>query len=241
MTEIRLTLMLLFCFFGSTLKAQIGMSYGYIQQENLTWDQILLEKGILSAEETIFSQGHRLSLEYWFRLPKQRIEFYPELNISIQESSFSDNLFTYQINLQAINYGLDLKTQIYFLDFKGDCDCPTFSKNDPIFKKGIYLLLSPGVYIQNKSINSSSQTFSMDQVNQSVNLKLGAGFGLDIGITDLVTLSPFYLFELHKKTEWNALKSLPQSSISILDPIQDSAAMINRHIFGLKIHFRFDY
>lgn len=240
MAKIRLTLMLLFCFFGAILKAQIGLSYGYIQQEHTAWNQILLEKGLLSPEETFLSEGHRLSLEYWFRLPKQRIEFYPELNISIQESSFSDELSSFQTNFQAITYGLDLKTQIYFLDFKGDCDCPTFSKNDPIVQKGTYLLLSPGAYIQNRSFDSVSQTFSIEQDNQAINLKLGVGIGLDIGITDLITLSPFYLFELHQTTEWDELMSLPQSTITI-DPIDSTAAMVNRHIVGLKIHFRFDY
>lgn len=240
MAKIRLTLMLLFCFFGAILKAQIGLSYGYMQQEHTAWDQILLEKGLLSPGETFLNEGHRLSLEYWFRLPKQRVEFYPELNISIQESSLSDDLFSIQTNFQAITYGLDLKTQIYFLDFKGDCDCPTFSKNDPIVKKGTYLLLSPGAYMQNRNFDSVSQTFLVEQYNQAINLKLGAGVGLDIGITDLITLSPFYLFELHQTSEWDELKSLPQSTITI-DPIDNTAAMVNRHIVGLKIHFRFDY
>ena len=198
MAEIRLILMLLFYFFGSILKAQVGLSYGYIQQQHTAWDQILLEKNLISTEETFLSEGHRLSLEYWFRLPKQRIEFYPELNISLQESSLSDDISTSQTNFQVITYGLDFKTQIYFIDFKGDCDCPTFSKNDPIIKKGTYLLLSPGAYIQNRSFNSVSQTFSIERDNQAINLKLGAGIGLDIGITDLITLSPFYLFELHQ-------------------------------------------
>lgn len=168
MAEIRLMLMLLFCFLGSNLNAQVGLSYGYIQQEHTAWDQILLEKGIISTEETFLSEGHRLSLEYWLRLPKQRIEFYPELNVSLQESSFSDELSSHQTNFQAITYGLDLKTQIYFLDFKGDCDCPTFSKNEPIVKKGIYLLLSPGAYIQNRNFNSVSQTYSIEQENQTI-------------------------------------------------------------------------
>lgn len=235
----RLTILFFFCFLCTFLNAQIGLTYGYVRQDNKVWDAVLVEKGLLSPEGTLFNEGHRLSLEYWFRLPNQRIEFYPELNISLQEASYSGGFISHQTDFQAITFGIDLKTQIYFLDFNGDCDCPTFSKNEPIFKKGTYLLLSPGAYIQDRSFNSVSQNYIVKQEDLFVNLKFGAGFGLDIGISDLITLSPFYLFELHEQLEWDGLKALPQSTI-ILDPIDNTAERINRHILGLKIHFRFD-
>ncbi len=129
----------------------------------------------LGSHETITPAQSTIdaSVHYWTRLPRHRMEFYP--GVIIQNHQTFD-----QGNYQ--NLGLSLPIAFYPLDFVNDCDCPTFSKNAFWFQKGFFIRLVP------------TWTFNIHSPEAETYgqlLGVGLSMGLDFGLSDLVTISPF--------------------------------------------------
>ena len=144
------------------------------------------------------------SIHYWTRLKKYRLEFYPGVLVqSHQTKEDGSNL----------NLGLSLPIAIYPLDFINDCDCPTFSKNTFWFQKGFFIRLTPSW--STKIAGSTPDTF--DQL-----LGTEVALGLDLGISDLLTISPMVGYQ--------RLQSLTQTDVS--------GSHLN---FGVSFLFRNDY
>ncbi|GAA5220706.1 hypothetical protein [Membranihabitans marinus] len=123
------------------------------------------------SEVSGFNEHIDLSLHYWTRLKKVRIEFYPGLIYQ-----------NYINNDEGIHgFGLTIPTAFYILDMINDCDCPTFSKNDYFIEKGLFLRLAPS-YL--KTTSSEESLNSIDIAAGEINV------GLDIGVSDLITLTP---------------------------------------------------
>ncbi len=114
--------------------------------------------------------GSELALNYWFRLPKRRIEFQPTVYYA---GTFEQE--------GANELGVQVKTNIYLFDLGTDCDCPTFGKQGPQLQKGFFLQLSPGI---------ASYAPAVPESDRKTSLTLGAGVGIDFGLSNLVTLTP---------------------------------------------------
>lgn len=86
--------------------------------------------------------GYRLVGRHRLRLPaapNTRIEFLPELHFAAYQADVID-----LGDLDARFYSGFLNVNVYLLDLKGDCDCPTWSKSGNTLTKGLFLQLSPG-------------------------------------------------------------------------------------------------
>lgn len=216
-------------FLTSLSFGQIGIRTSYLVGDDPVWDLIGLS-GVpneLIGPETGFSVG----LDYWFRLKNQRIEFYPEINYA----TLSDDLAG-DVDLQFNMFSFYFNTQIYFLDFAGDCDCPTFSKDGTIFDKGLFLLISPGYSFQNFEISpNEGEVQKLD--NSTFNI--GAGLGLDIGISDVITLTPFGGARYYLSTPWNGHDTVyfVDNSLGRIAPGQDK---LLQFFAGIRLGFRFD-
>ncbi len=216
--------------------AQIGLSGYFLSTNTPDWDPLVEEyirNNTAPAEEiNFYSQGFSFGVDYWFRLKNIRIEFLPELNYSRFEENFQladQNVpFTASSNL----IGLFFNVNFYPFDFYGDCDCPTFSKSDPIFKKGFFLQLAP------RFISVQHRTEIEDQSTDETAIALGAsiGAGLDIGLTDLVTISPIIRYSKTFNSEWSDLESLISGGQSTGSASSD----IDNWEFGLRLGLRFD-
>lgn len=211
-------LTILLCFlFSQNLSGQFGLRAKY----NSNNFGALNDAGLTSSSD-ILSSGYELGLDYWFRLKNKRIEFYPELSYQRATDQLADgNLST--LKFDAFNFNLN--TNIYFLDLVGDCDCPTFSKEGNTIKKGIHLILSPGLnyYEFLGGINTADTSFGWN---------IGVGIGMDFGINDLITLTPFTMFRYHPGLQWEATKSLNL-------PIENFN--MSKIEIGLRIGMRTDY
>src|SRR5688500_13551386 len=103
-----------FCF------SQIGLNLRYLSGKS----------DILDAQN-ISQDGFHASIEYHLRLKNIRIEFRPGLGYRTTHLGSSyDGYFN--------SFDFDLGTAVYPFDFAGDCDCPTFSKEGGLFKKGFF-------------------------------------------------------------------------------------------------------
>ena len=166
--------------------------------------------------ELPYENGPELAVNYWFRLPKNRIEFQPTLYYSQpgEESGYREA-------------GFQFKTNIYVFDLGTDCDCPTFGKQGPQLEKGFFLQLSPGVarhWIKSPVI---------DGINATA-LSLGAGVGVDFGISNLLTLTPIASVR-HTLTDFTG------NNFTDVDGQElDIQGRLTTFQLGLQATFRFD-
>ncbi len=181
-------------------------------------------------EDNLLKNGFEIGVDYWFRLKKRRIEFMPEIYFSQDHSGIDGDFIT---DISLTRFGFDFNTHIYPLDLEEDCDCPTFSKQGPSFIKGFFFHFAPGVSYDQMSMKSTAGDVNE---NDGINLKLGAGFGLDIGISDFFTISPMYTFSHYFGTDWT-IENFP----TMVEPIVTTSSKSSHHHFGLRLGFRLDY
>lgn len=210
------------------LSAQIGLNLRYAlnQAENWRLENVLTGQ----ATENLYNNGPNLGFDYWFRLKNKRVEFLPELGYSNYKTKLSSGT-----NLTWANVEFQFNTNFYLFDFKNDCNCPTFSKQGSDFMKGFYLQLSPGVAYFSQQINSEMEKIKSTAFTWSV----GAGVGLDIGISDLFTLSPNITARYYAPSDWQGLStSNVDGGIKETEVIDETSSLL-RIMPGLRIGFRF--
>ena len=129
-----------------------------------------------------------LGIGYWLRFTKVRMEVIPELSFTKYNSDL--------VSASAINGQVNLL--FYSLDFYSDCGtCPTFSKDGGLVKKGFHWIVAPGVTSFKSHIDDDDPMLRLEGTYTSMRLALGAG--LDIGLSNLLTITPFATYNLGSK------------------------------------------
>ena len=172
--------------------------------------------------------GWQAGIDYWFRLKNVRVEFLPTLALSRQ--TYTLNSLAAESQVSGLH--LFVNTNLYLFDFKGDCDCPTWSKEGPTLEKGFFLQLSPGVSYFDFNLDDISEVASTSALAVSI----GAGVGFDIGLSDLLTLTPQASARYYPSVEW---EGLTQTGATDLTGVQDDSPLWHYNL-GLRLGIRLD-
>ncbi len=162
----------LFFFSCAVLKGQVGISYR-INRTDLDHFNVRVPNTVSSV-----------AINYWLRMRDVRIELLPEISYSFVTGSNSQ----YEFSRRRIGAGAYLLT--YPLDFFGDCDCPTFSKENSWFKKGWFV----GLFTSGGRNSLGVKDLIVPTPNNNEHhayVSVGVTTGLDMGITDLITFTLF--------------------------------------------------
>ncbi|MCB0703674.1 MAG: hypothetical protein KDC34_00125 [Saprospiraceae bacterium] len=191
---------LLICLLPFSGNAQFGFSGTY------NWMNTPLENSQLALaqnpDDAFYSNSFSLGIDYWWRPEKYRVEFYPGLAFQ-QSTSTGYTTGTFRTN----DYMFQLNINIYLFDFLSDCDCPTFSKQDPIFKRGFFIQLSPGVNLSDHQFRYSDKF--VEHIDKPFSYRAGIGAGLDLGISDMLTLTPFVRHVWRFSNQWDGFLEYP--------------------------------
>jgi hypothetical protein len=201
---------------------QFGLRTSYDVNSAKEWNTFF--STINGPNTKIFDQSLSFTLDYWMRLPNKRIEFYP--NISFRQAK--SNLVQNDVDLSLRQVGIGLLTHVYILDLVGDCDCPTFSKQGTLMKKGLFLLAGTGVDYSQKAIN---QNYS----DGNIDLKIIGGVGFDIGVNDLFTFTPFIQYQYYPDISWHDM------AIQFGQNINNVNSSFGLFQLGVRMGFRPDY
>lgn len=222
--NLRIIFILISLGLANSLIAQLGVQF------NTNLHQIRYNGNVLSAEFDDDNQlGSELALSYWFRLPNHRVEFIPTIY-----AGFSPELANSQ---NIIEFGTEMKTNIYPFDFNEDCDCPTFGKQGTQLQKGLFIQLTLG-YANYRKPESLELLGSLAGVTYEETLTsgftFGGGVGLDFGVTNLITVTPMI--------------GVRRGTVSITDPattdslpFEPSEIKITTWQAGVRALFRLDY
>lgn len=181
-------------FFSHLSFAQFGITGGFAQLNSEEWQEDIKATGTYTLSEDFLTNGQALGIDYWFRLKNYRIEFLPELRVSRYTGTLTAT--DQEVDLKVNNIGLNFNTNIYPFDLEGDCDCPTWSKEGPTLKKGLFIRISPsiGYWNINDDITGGEQSSGK---SYDIHASLGAGLGFDIGLSDLLTITPLVEYRWH--------------------------------------------
>lgn len=138
-----------------------------------------------------------VGVDYWFRLKKYRLEFFPSLQFQFAH----ENVTLSDATKGALNWSVIDFTpliQFYPLDFKNDCKCPTFSKQGQFLKKGLFIQAAPGIGFS----HLVGKNTEVDQISNWIGLAR-VGMGIDIGISDLITVSPAVNYQFSQSLNWS--------------------------------------
>jgi hypothetical protein len=190
------TILFLLFFIPLTSNAQIGISAGGMLNRAEGWVITDLSNNL---KNDLPGNSFFLSLNYEFSSKNYRIAFVPEIggalfkNEIVDLGTFTNKTLRFQLN-----------SHIYFLDFKGDCDCPTFSKKGNPLKKGLFFNISPGVsYFAN-----TVERLPSNNTDYFIKPNIGTGLGYDIGLNKNITLTTFANVYYFSKLTWPGLINL---------------------------------
>jgi hypothetical protein len=165
-----------------------------------------------------------VGVDYWIKpLKNYRVELYPEVTYS------KSNTISSLGDFDARWLDFNLNTNFYLLNFESDCNCPTFSKQESFIEKGFFIQFAPGVSYFTGKFESEDQLIDATDLA----FKIGLGIGLDIGVSDLVTVTPILKYNRYFKMEFEG--------ISQIDPLNSSGTEttdINRFFAGIHIGIR---
>lgn len=211
--------------FSTSSFAQIGLSSYYTQSSAPVWQDMMKDK----QRNSIFV-GTAFGINYGFRLKKKRIEFTPELTYAKFYNVL--NSAVDPVTLSTIQFiQFNFNTNLYLLDFGEDCNCPTFSKQNLVVKKGLFLQISPG-YMYSTYQNGTHSA------NGSNNFHIGAGIGLDIGLSKKLTVTPLIRAKQHFNANWEDLDQWLSDSQDPDIETHDNISNIFQFEFGVTARYR---
>jgi len=232
----KLILFVAFLFSIQLSNAQFGVSAGYKPIQAKNWDQIINEHQLNVTNAKSFANGIHLGVDYWFRLKNYRVEFLPELSYS-RFSRFwanEDGLITEE-KIGSNFVGFHFNTNFYVFDFKGDCDCPTFSKDGNDMQKGFFIQVAPGVdYVFNTYKNDEISETSTDVVPS-----VGIGVGIDFGLNNFMTITPMVKVHQYFGVNWDGLNTYFENGTTTISP-ELNENNITQFFAGIRIGLRLD-
>ncbi len=173
--------------------AQVGARGGYLAHAGGGWKNT----GSNGSVRQLPGSGASAGIDYALRMKKIRLELIPELNFSQFGTSATNGLET-----RNHWYSLFVHLQVYPFDLKGDCDCPTFSKQGNILKKGFFLTVAPGLSYQRNALYIQPSSPTPALIDRYLAVSTGIGAGLDIGISEQLTISPLVLWRYFPHLKW---------------------------------------
>ncbi|MBK6949864.1 MAG: hypothetical protein IPH94_19770 [Saprospiraceae bacterium] len=212
-----------FLLFQVPLHAQLGLHGGIRFSDAPEWN--ILDQSNNRVTE-LPGTGWSAGIDYAFRLPNTRIEFLPELNFAAFQADVID-----LGGLDARFYSGFLNVNVYILDLKGDCDCPTWSKSGNTLTKGLFLQLSPGFSL----LHGNIQTTEILYKGRSTNLSLALGAGLDLGVSERLTVTPYAGVRYFPNAIWPGLEEAIARDISIGDRVTHNESPLTQIYAGLRL------
>ncbi|WP_421948405.1 autotransporter outer membrane beta-barrel domain-containing protein [Phaeodactylibacter xiamenensis] len=226
----RTLLLISFLAFVIQLNAQLGLSGSARFNDAPDWNYPA--SGTEGANP--LGNGWAVGVDYWIPLGQTRIDLLPELNFGHSAQTIDIVGDPHEFTQNA--FSLFLNTNFYVLDLEGDCDCPTFSKSGDFFQKGFFLQVSPGVSYFQHTIQTR-ESAAVDIEEDTFAFSIGAGAGLDIGLSDILTLTPMAGFRYYLPSEWAGLRTVFPSPEGI--PFRTESS-IQQFWAGLRLGIRFD-
>jgi hypothetical protein len=226
MAQIKIISFFLLSSIATSLFAQFGITSRYEIISAHEWESTFDQN--TTAE--FMNQRAAISINYWFRIKNIRIEFLPEAGYAFP---VKNSTLPQQGSIESFYFFLN--TDLYLFDIANDCNCPTFSKDGGLLEKGFFIEVSPGLTYQMRKLEQQASTpVEQPQKSNQVHFRLDAGIGFDIGISNLLTITPVARIGWIPSGNWEGLAGW--LDVPNEDSSETSTVLLPG--FGVRIQFR---
>jgi hypothetical protein len=220
----KLASLIFFLFIALFLYGQTGIKALTFVPKNRIVDQM--------ADNTFFPYIPGVGMDYWLRLKKYRLEILPAIHAFYgSEPVKFDDALKGKLYWSLVEFSPAI--QFYPLDFVNDCQCPTFSKQGQFLKKGVFIQVAPGLSYSLLHLpargNDMVQTTAAKASDISYFARLG--IGIDIGLSNLLTLSPTWGYQWASPLDWSEIFTSPSAN---------SINVYSGMMFQMRLGWRFD-
>lgn len=198
-------------------QAQFGISL-----QGMNYRPSAIEERVATS---VYDLQYGLAADYWMRLKNYRWEMVPTVSYTMGQTTSTEFMESSELSLQSL--GFHFKNNLYLLDFENDCNCPTFSKQGGWFQKAFFVQVAPG-YSMNW-LNHSDVASEESEIAHLFELGIGAGF--DFGLSDLITISPYFNYVWTNNFEYSYLSSEEETF----------KGNLQHFVVGLRLGLRPDY
>jgi hypothetical protein len=212
------------------LHAQFGIGGKYLNVQDGYWQDVFA-----SINGAYNDQLTSISGMYWFRLKEKRIEFLPEIGYFTSLKKRVDGGSPNQMRGLFINWN----TSFYFLDIANDCNCPTLSKQSDVLQRGLFAEISPGVEFRKLDIDFVNDNSLDTRTFDNTVMKVYAGLGFDIGLSDLITVTPTAGVGFAFSTAWDGVEEFLGVDASGFDTSTQDRELVPSA--GIRVLMRPDY
>lgn len=216
-----------FFLFSNTSFAQLqgGISGTYFVQTIPEWETAVFGN---RSNERLLNSGFAQEIDFKIAgFENYRIQFHLNAGTAFSKTIPIDPIDR-SYSLRQID--VSLSSKIFLLSLEADCDCPTFSRDAGLLEKGFYVEFIAGASSYNATLKD------VYEVNdKGIGLKLGIGMGIEIGINDQVTVSPYARYNRFFNNEWAGL----QTAVADLDNAESNngsdISPINQISAGIRL------
>lgn len=205
--------------------SQYGVNIRYFSNDFKGWSDVATE----NSGGPIWNNNIEYAVDYWFRPEEIRTEYYVEGTFSSANTTQSTVTQCCEYDLNSV--GVAIRSHVYVFDFQGDCDCPTFKKEGGFLKKGFFLQYGAGAALWLKSIDVGAN-------HNNVAIDLNAGAGFDIGISDLLTITPYTSYHYLPNVNYDGFAE--SQPFPVGSDVADNTS-VTRLRFGIRVGFRPDF
>ena len=225
---------LIFMTLALGLHAQLGILGSLSNPKANSWESLISQNG-----GEFLETGINVGINHSIPIPNFGMRLLPELNFANYQVEWDDvtNTQSNPIRLDLTAISFLINTNIYIFNLEGDCDCPTFGKDGGFFEKGFHIEAGPGLSFLTQKGEREEGDAVVDQIEGS-NLRLlfNVGLGLDVGISDKFTITPFARFRWNSPQSWEGLTHLVDSTMP--EVVDEDSEFVQRE-FGIKLTYRY--
>ncbi len=138
----------------------------------------------------------------WYGAPVMGWNHFDQSKVEV-----TDNIET-KTHVNTNIYTLGFRTSIYPFNLQGDCNCPTWTRENPFFKRGFYIFLTPQIAVLHGVNKVETKDIDLLIKNSLGYAQIGGGVGLDIGLGPRFTLTPELMMQSFLFRLWS-ITNLP--------------------------------
>lgn len=212
---------------------QFTLSAKYESNGAEAWDDAVIAQ--LGNDAQVLSNGLSVHIGYWLKpLEEYRWNIIPEIGYATGTTEASSDPIVNEYTWNR--FDLTINNHIYLMDMESDCNCPTFSKDGNFFTKGFFFNIAPGLSMNGidhrYDDNGEGNTLAGDK---KIVPKIGIGVGMDIGIHDLITITPIFNYTKFFGNAWSPFRVNETQTSEVIE------SGISQTDVGIRMNFRFDY
>jgi opacity protein-like surface antigen len=207
-----------------TLNAQLDINIQLERPGYSDWQQVI--NNAYQIDKPFLSNAYYLGVGYRYFPSDTRIGLVPEIGYSFAFDSRENALLSGTYNIHKIS--LIAPVQFFPMDLYGDCNCPTFTRQNRFFQTAFYLKVIPGIALQLQNYDIEGKVSF-----QNLIYSVGVGAGMNFAMSDLLTLTPEVSYNYIWNEKWEGFAAIHD------EPQKDDKTTADRITAGLRLSFYF--